>query len=187
MNIITGIDRPTRGTVTVDGRRLDEMSEEELAVSRGRRVGRLSVRPAASDAHRAGNAVPPLDFSRRRAALRLSLHMKGTPIDPPSTTHRSTPEHRPHLARTRREHEKFYAESPLHDAIDLQQGELHEERFPGSHGARPRVQVSRRSHVTRQRSPRLAIEPIGWPTLGTPGRWNGDTEDHAGRQEWGLA
>jgi putative ABC transport system ATP-binding protein len=39
MNMITGIDRPTAGTVTVDGERIDEMSEEELAVWRGRRVG----------------------------------------------------------------------------------------------------------------------------------------------------
>jgi hypothetical protein len=27
MNMITGIDRPTAGTVTVDGERIDEMSE----------------------------------------------------------------------------------------------------------------------------------------------------------------
>ena len=32
MNMITGIDRPTAGTVTVDGERIDRMSEEELAV-----------------------------------------------------------------------------------------------------------------------------------------------------------
>src|SRR3954452_12488521 len=38
MNMITGIDRPTAGTVTVDGERIDLMSEEELAVWRGRRV-----------------------------------------------------------------------------------------------------------------------------------------------------
>ena len=39
MNMITGIDRATSGTVTVDGQRIDQMSEEELAVWRGRRVG----------------------------------------------------------------------------------------------------------------------------------------------------
>jgi len=39
MNMITGIDRPSAGTVTVDGRRIDQMSEEELAIWRGRRVG----------------------------------------------------------------------------------------------------------------------------------------------------
>ena len=54
MNMITGIDRPTAGTVTVDGRRIDEMSEEELAVWRGARVGRrVPVLPAAADADRA--------------------------------------------------------------------------------------------------------------------------------------
>src|ERR687898_558440 len=35
LNMITGIDRPTAGTVSVDGKRLCEMSEEELAVWRG--------------------------------------------------------------------------------------------------------------------------------------------------------
>src|SRR5215213_6789240 len=39
MNMITGIDRPTAGTVTVDGRQIDEMSEEELTIWRGQRVG----------------------------------------------------------------------------------------------------------------------------------------------------
>jgi putative ABC transport system ATP-binding protein len=39
MNMITGIDRPSAGTVTVDGRRIDQMSEEELAIWRGQRVG----------------------------------------------------------------------------------------------------------------------------------------------------
>lgn len=37
--MITGIDRPTAGTVTFDGQRLDELSEEELAVWRGANVG----------------------------------------------------------------------------------------------------------------------------------------------------
>src|SRR3954470_7373910 len=35
MNMITGIDRPTAGTVTVRGDRIDLMSEEQLAVWRG--------------------------------------------------------------------------------------------------------------------------------------------------------
>ena len=34
LNILTGIDRPTAGTVTVAGSRLDEMNEEELAMWR---------------------------------------------------------------------------------------------------------------------------------------------------------
>jgi len=39
LNLITGIDRPTSGTVTVDGHRIDTMNEERLAAWRGRRVG----------------------------------------------------------------------------------------------------------------------------------------------------
>ncbi len=39
LNILTGIDRPTAGTVTVAGSRLDEMNEEELAMWRGVNVG----------------------------------------------------------------------------------------------------------------------------------------------------
>ncbi len=39
LNLVAGIDRPTAGTVTVDGRRIDVMSEEELAVWRGEHVG----------------------------------------------------------------------------------------------------------------------------------------------------
>src|SRR4051794_17501297 len=35
MNMITGIDRLSAGTVTVDRRRIDQMSEEELAIWRG--------------------------------------------------------------------------------------------------------------------------------------------------------
>ena len=34
MNMITGIDRPTAGTVTVGSERIDAMSEEELAMWR---------------------------------------------------------------------------------------------------------------------------------------------------------
>ena len=32
LNVVTGIDRPTAGTVAFDGKRIDEMREEELAV-----------------------------------------------------------------------------------------------------------------------------------------------------------
>ena len=39
INLIAGIDRPTAGTVTVDGRRLDQMTEEQLAVWRGHTIG----------------------------------------------------------------------------------------------------------------------------------------------------
>ena len=66
LNLITGIDRPTAGTVTVDGQRLDEMSEEQLAVWRGANVGIIfqffQLLPTLSALE---NAVLPLDFARR--------------------------------------------------------------------------------------------------------------------------
>jgi len=66
LNLISGIDRPTAGTVTVDGRRLDAMSEEELAVWRGANVGIVfqffQLLPTLSALE---NAVLPLDFARR--------------------------------------------------------------------------------------------------------------------------
>jgi putative ABC transport system ATP-binding protein len=64
LNIVTGIDRPTRGTVTVAGNRIDEMSEEELASWRGENVGivfqffQLLPMLTALD-----NAVLPLEFA----------------------------------------------------------------------------------------------------------------------------
>jgi putative ABC transport system ATP-binding protein len=66
LNLITGIDRPTAGAVAVDGRRLDEMSEEQLAVWRGANVGIIfqffQLLPTLSALE---NAVLPLDFARR--------------------------------------------------------------------------------------------------------------------------
>jgi putative ABC transport system ATP-binding protein len=66
LNLITGIDRPTTGTVVVDGKRLDEMSEEQLAVWRGANVGIVfqffQLLPTLSALE---NAVLPLDFARR--------------------------------------------------------------------------------------------------------------------------
>ncbi len=66
LNLIAGIDRPTAGRVTVDGRRLDRMSEEELAVWRGEHVGIVfqffQLLPTLSALE---NAVLPLDFARR--------------------------------------------------------------------------------------------------------------------------
>ena len=66
LNMITGIDRPTAGTVTFDGQRLDELSEEELAVWRGANVGIIfqffQLLPTLSALE---NAVLPLDFLRR--------------------------------------------------------------------------------------------------------------------------
>lgn len=83
-NIITGIDRPTSGTVTVDGRRIDEMSEEELAVWRGRRVGIIfqffQLLPTLTALE---NAMLPLDFARvvprrdREGVARRNLALVG--------------------------------------------------------------------------------------------------------------
>ena len=39
LNMVTGIDRPTAGTVTVAGERIDTMGEDELAAWRGATVG----------------------------------------------------------------------------------------------------------------------------------------------------
>jgi putative ABC transport system ATP-binding protein len=66
LNLVTGIDRPTAGTVTIGGRRIDTMSEEELAVWRGGHVGVVfqffQLLPTLSALE---NAVLPLDFARR--------------------------------------------------------------------------------------------------------------------------
>jgi putative ABC transport system ATP-binding protein len=66
LNLIAGIDRPTAGMVTVDGRRIDMMSEEELAVWRSDHVGVVfqffQLLPTLSALE---NAVLPLDFARR--------------------------------------------------------------------------------------------------------------------------
>lgn len=75
LNVITGIDRPTKGTVTVGGRRLNEMSEEELAVWRGENIGIVfqffQLLPTLTALE---NAMLPMDFGPRlstsqRAAL----------------------------------------------------------------------------------------------------------------------
>jgi putative ABC transport system ATP-binding protein len=66
LNLITGIDRPTAGSVTVDGHRIDEMSEEQLAVWRGQHVGVVfqffQLLPTLTALE---NAVLPLDFARK--------------------------------------------------------------------------------------------------------------------------
>jgi putative ABC transport system ATP-binding protein len=66
LNLIAGIDRPTAGKVTVDGRRIDTMSAEELAIWRGEHVGIVfqffQLLPTLSALE---NAVLPLDFARR--------------------------------------------------------------------------------------------------------------------------
>ena len=82
LNLITGIDRPTSGTVVVDGERIDELSEEELARWRGRRVGIVfqffQLLPTLSALE---NAMLPMEFAhqgsvterRDRAAGNLAM------------------------------------------------------------------------------------------------------------------
>jgi putative ABC transport system ATP-binding protein len=69
INLIAGIDRPTAGTVTVNGSRLDEMTEEQLAVWRGRTIGIVfqffQLMPTLTAAE---NATLPLDLARLGAA-----------------------------------------------------------------------------------------------------------------------
>jgi putative ABC transport system ATP-binding protein len=66
LNIVTGIDRPTAGTVSFDGLRLDGLGEEELAAWRGANVGIIfqffQLLPTLTALE---NAVLPLDFLRR--------------------------------------------------------------------------------------------------------------------------
>jgi putative ABC transport system ATP-binding protein len=65
INLIAGIDRPTAGTVTVNGSRLDQMTEDQLAVWRGRTIGIVfqffQLMPTLTAAE---NATLPLDLAR---------------------------------------------------------------------------------------------------------------------------
>jgi putative ABC transport system ATP-binding protein len=90
LNMITGIDRPTAGTVSFDGERLDQLTEEQLAVWRGANVGIIfqffQLLPTLSALE---NAVLPLDFLRRgskrerfdRARHNLDLVGLGDKVD----------------------------------------------------------------------------------------------------------
>jgi putative ABC transport system ATP-binding protein len=84
INLIAGIDRPTAGTITVAGRRLQEMTEEQLAAWRGRTIGIVfqffQLMPTLTAAE---NATLPLDLARigtsreRRAAADRNLAAVG--------------------------------------------------------------------------------------------------------------
>ena len=66
LNMITGIDRPSAGRVTVDGADLGAMNEEQLARWRGRTVGIVfqffQLLPTLTALE---NAALPMDFARR--------------------------------------------------------------------------------------------------------------------------
>lgn len=79
LNMITGIDHPTRGRVIVDGRVITALNEEQLALWRGRNVGIVfqffQLLPALSLLQ---NVILPMDFvktlrpkERRERALAL--------------------------------------------------------------------------------------------------------------------
>jgi putative ABC transport system ATP-binding protein len=90
INMITGIDRPTAGTVTVGAERINWLSEERLASWRGENVGIVfqffQLLPTLTALE---NAVLPLDFAHRgskrerfdRAAHNLELVGLGDKLD----------------------------------------------------------------------------------------------------------
>ncbi len=65
LNLACGIDRPTAGTVTVTGQRIDTLSEEELATWRGRHIGIVfqffQLLPTLTALE---NALLPMEFAR---------------------------------------------------------------------------------------------------------------------------
>jgi putative ABC transport system ATP-binding protein len=81
MNMITGIDRPTQGSVKVDGQNLESLSEEKLAIWRGRNVGIVfqffQLLPTLTALE---NAMLPLDFARvvgKRERIDIARHNLG--------------------------------------------------------------------------------------------------------------
>jgi putative ABC transport system ATP-binding protein len=66
LNIIAGIDRPTRGTIAVDGTRVDSLSESQLAVWRGGTIGLVfqffQLLPTLTIVE---NVMLPMDFVER--------------------------------------------------------------------------------------------------------------------------
>ena len=80
MNMITGIDRPTHGSVTVDGQAIHALSEEQLAIWRGGNVGIVfqffQLLPTLTALE---NAMLPLDFARKRIQARAQRDRKAQP------------------------------------------------------------------------------------------------------------
>ena len=69
LNLASGIDRPTAGTVSVTGRRIDSLGEEQLATWRGRHVGIVfqffQLLPTLTALE---NALLPMEFARMATA-----------------------------------------------------------------------------------------------------------------------
>ena len=66
LNMITGIDRPSSGTVTIGGDRIDAMGEDAMATWRGRNIGIIfqffQLFPTLTALE---NAMLPMDFAKR--------------------------------------------------------------------------------------------------------------------------
>jgi putative ABC transport system ATP-binding protein len=73
LNMITGIDRPTAGTVTVAGERIDTMGEDDLAAWRGATVGIIfqffQLLPTLTALE---NATVPMEFATREGVRERS-------------------------------------------------------------------------------------------------------------------
>jgi putative ABC transport system ATP-binding protein len=65
LNVLAGIDRPTRGTITVDGTQVHSLSESRLAEWRGRTIGLVfqffQLLPTLTVAE---NVMLPMDFAK---------------------------------------------------------------------------------------------------------------------------
>lgn len=84
LNMITGIDRPTKGKVVVDGQRIDNMKENALAKWRGKNIGIIfqffQLFPTLTALE---NAMLPMDLAKngslkeRRAIAKKNLKLVG--------------------------------------------------------------------------------------------------------------
>ena len=84
LNMITGIDRPTSGSVTVNGDRIDAMKEDKLAKWRGKNIGIIfqffQLFPTLTALE---NAMLPMDFAgkgsfkERESIARKNLELVG--------------------------------------------------------------------------------------------------------------
>jgi putative ABC transport system ATP-binding protein len=84
LNMITGIDRPTNGTVIIDGQRIDNMKENALAKWRGENIGIIfqffQLFPTLTALE---NAMLPMDLAKkgslkdRRKRARNNLELVG--------------------------------------------------------------------------------------------------------------
>jgi putative ABC transport system ATP-binding protein len=84
LNMITGIDRPTKGEVIIDGKRIDNLKEDELAKWRGENIGIIfqffQLFPTLTALE---NAMLPMDFAKkgsleeRRKIAKRNLELVG--------------------------------------------------------------------------------------------------------------